>query len=461
MIKSLFRAWLLLLIIFAFLPTMVYGLENIDLESETIEYDGFLIAIADELVSDESPFEYIAPDVYYTDDEDTAHELLQKGYAEYVEPNYAVSIFSAEDDVNWPYDMVGGSDAEMLGLRGTGVRIAVIDSGVDVNNINLTGAKIAEGYDYLEHTSAQIDTVGHGTYVSQIIAGSGDLGVKGIARDAELVPLRCFSATKGNISDIISAIYDAIDVYHCDIINMSWGMKESSTFLEAALQKAYSEGIILVAAAGNVNKAATQGTLFYPAAYPEVIGVGAVENTSLISSTSQQTEAVCVCAPGEGIAMSSLSGVLNSQSGTSFAAPYVTAELALLKQLDSSLNTESAFSLLRERSVDLGEEGYDISYGYGFAEITELLGQNWYQVEKSETELKLTGWLRNANGGCVISTLYEESGKMLDCALTGFETSISGFEFTYETEAAEIKLFFVDQYFAPLTKHMVFGLQEE
>ena len=459
--KPRFRSYLLFLTIFSFLPSAVYGLENASFEPETIEYDGFLIAMADESMPDEFPFEFVAPDVYYTDDEDAAHELLQKGYAEYVEPNYAVSLFSSEDDVNWAYDLVGGPDAKLLGLGGEGVKIAIIDSGVDVNNMNLRGAKIVEGYDYLEHTPEQTDTVGHGTYVSQILAGSGDLGVAGIARDAELIPLRCFSATKGNISDIIAAIYDAIDVYHCDIINMSWGMTESSAFLEDALKKAYSEGIILVAAAGNVSKTVAQGTLYYPAAYPEVIGVGAVKKTSVVSSTSQQTEAVFVCAPGEGIEMASLSGVLGAQNGTSFSAPYVTAELALLKQLDSSLDAESAFSLLRDRSVDLGKEGYDVSYGYGFAEINGLLGQSWCQVEKSETELKLTGWLRNADGGRVISTLYEESGKMLDCAFTGFETSISGFEFTYGAEAAEIKLFFADPYFTPLTEHVVISLQEE
>lgn len=459
--KNLFRAFLLWLALLIAMPANAYGIEDTDLDPMTTEYDGYLIAMSDGVVPNTASLEYIAPDVYLTEDEEFANELLDTGYADYIEPNYTISLFSLEEETNWPFEAVGGSDAASLGLNGNGVRIAVIDSGVDKENVNLAGVKFLDGYDYLEHTSDMIDTVGHGTYVCQVIAGSGDLGVTGIAREADLIPLRCFSATDGSASDIIAAIYDAVNVYHCDIINMSWGMEEDSAFLNDALKYAFDAGTILVAAAGNVDRKAAQGTLFYPAAYPVVIGVGSVDQSLTVSDASQQTEAVFTCAPGDRIVMTSLSGVLNAQSGTSFAAPYVTAELALLKQLDSNLNVESAFSLLQERSVDLGEEGYDVSYGYGFAEITELLGQSWCQVERGETALKLTGWLRNANGGCVISAMYEESGKMLDCALTGFETSISGFEFTYETEAAEIKLFFVDQYFAPLTKHMVFSLEEK
>lgn len=459
--KNLFRAFLLWLAFLIAMPANAYGIEDAGFGPMTTEYDGYLIAMSDGVVPNTASLECIAPDVYLTEDEEFANELLDTGYADYIEPNYTISLFSLAEDANWPFEAVGGSDAASLGLNGNGVRIAVIDSGVDKENVNLTGVKFLDGYDYLKHTSDMIDTVGHGTYVCQVIAGSGDLGVRGIAREADLVPLRCFSATDGSVSDIIAAVYDAVDVYHCDIINMSWGMEEDSVFLNDALKYAFDAGTILVAAAGNVDRKAAQGTIFYPAAYQEVIGVGSVDQSLSISDASQQTEAVFACAPGEGIVMASLSGVLSSQSGTSFAAPYVSAELALLKQLDSNLNAESTFSLLQERSVDLGEEGYDVSYGYGFAEITELLGQSWCQVERGETALKLTGWLRNANGGCVISAMYEESGKMLDCALTGFETSISGFEFTYETEAAEIKLFFVDQYFAPLTKHMVFSLEEK
>lgn len=461
--KNLFRAFLLWLAFLIAMPANANGIEDAGLDPTTTEYDGYLVAMSDGVVPNSASLEYIAPDVYLTEDEDFANKLLDTGYADYIEPNYTISLFSLEEEVNWPFEAVGGDDAVSLGLNGNGVRIAVIDSGVDKGNVNLNGANFLDGYDYLEHTSDMTDTVGHGTYVCQIIAGSGDLGVRGIAREADLVPLRCFSATDGSVSDIIAAIYDAVDVYHCDIINMSWGMEEDSAFLSDALKYAFDTGTILVAAAGNVDRKAAQGTLFYPAAYPDVIGVGSVDQSLTVSDASQQTEAVFTCAPGDRIVMASLSGVLNAQSGTSFAAPYVTAELALLKQLDSNLDIESAFSLLRERSMDLGEEGYDVSYGYGFAEITELLGQNWSRVEKSETELKLTGWLRNSSGGCIVSALYEESGRMLDCALTGFETSISAFEFTYgfEAEAAEIKLFFVDQYFAPLTNHMVFSLQEE
>lgn len=428
-------------------------------ESET-NLNGYLVKAEIDTTSTDSTLRHIAADVYYTEDETTAYKMLQNGYAEYVEPDYAVSLFSLENDMSWSYEMAGGADAESLNLSGDGVRIAVIDSGVDVNNINLTGASIDVGYDYLDQIpEGRTDTVGHGTYVSQIIAGSGELGVVGFARKAELVPLRCFSATKGSVSDIIAAIYDAVNVYHCDIINMSWGMKEDSAFLLEALEYAFNSGVILVAAAGNVDRNTPQGTIFYPAAYPEVIGVGSVDSSQTISETSQHTDAVFVSAPGAGISLTSLSGKLTVQSGTSFATPYITAELALLKQLNSSIDGRAAISLLRERSIDLGDEGYDTSYGHGLATITQLVGQMWYAIEKNDTLWKLTGWFRNENGSYVIPALYDSSGKMLECYLSGSELSLNRFEFKFGTDIESFKLFIVNHDFVPLVGYMEIDLK--
>lgn len=425
-------------------------------EPESTEYDGYLIEMADRAAPKSGSLEQIAPNVYLTEDKGLAEALLESGLAECVEPNYLVSLCSAEG-ANQPYEAVGGPVAAEYGLDGRGVRIAVIDSGVDADNANLTGAAIAEGYDYIRSTVKMTDTVGHGTCVCQIIAGSGDRGVRGLARGAEIVPLRCFSSTEGSLSEIISAVYDAVDKYHCDIINMSWGFEDNSRLLEKALTYACDAGVVLVAAAGNVSSKYPQGTVLFPAVYPNVIGVGYVDGELSASETSQHTAAVTVCAPGNKIAMASLTGASTAQSGTSFAAPYVSAELALLKQLAPGLDGDTALSLLRERAVDLGEAGYDTSYGYGFARFPELLGQSFGLFRTEENALTLEGWLKSEDGG-VIAASYDVSGRMLSCRAVGAAGKVSPYRFIFTPaeETYELRLFYTDSACSPAAGKDVF-----
>lgn len=458
--KHLHKAFALFLVFAFFLPITVYGAEN-ESGQKSSEYEGYLISITDGTVPDTDDLEEIAPDVYLTEDKALVNALLENGVAECAEPNYSVSLFDLEEDMTWSYQAVGGPEAAYYGLDGSGVRIAVIDSGVDKSNANLTGANFAAAYDYLNSTEEITDDVGHGTFVCQILAGSGNSGVLGIARGAELVPLKCFSSYEGSVSSIISAVYNAVDVYHCDIINMSWGMQEKSLFLETALQYAYQAGAILVSAAGNVTTQNPQGTIIYPAAYPEVIGVGSVDNTLTVAHTSQCTKAVTVCAPGESIAVSSLSGFPVTCSGTSFACPYVAAELALLKQLIPEINNDTAFSLLRERAIDLGEAGYDTSYGYGFVRFTELLGQGYSILCETDNGVLVSGWMKNIGGGSIIAASYNQSGEMLACTVQTVQNDLEPFEISPAAgeDVKEIRLFYSDFNCIPVTAKQVFSIE--
>ena len=120
----------------------------------------------------------------------------------------------------WSYEAVAAGTAAAYGLTGSGVRIGLIDSGVDPDNPDLQNAVIGEGYDYILGTSEMCDDIHHGTSVAQVICGDANsLGVSGIAPDAEIIPLRCFSKSDGgDVMMLSQVIYDAVDVYHCDII---------------------------------------------------------------------------------------------------------------------------------------------------------------------------------------------------------------------------------------------------
>ncbi|MCF0123467.1 MAG: S8 family serine peptidase, partial [Ruminiclostridium sp.] len=314
-----------------------------------------------------------------------------------MEPNYRAELAADEsgNSAGWAYDALKTARAAGYGLDGTGVRIAIIDSGIDLKNANLQNAAILTGYDYAANTTAMKDDRYHGTYVAQTIAGdSNGLACTGVACKAELVPLRCFSASGGGtIGVLCRAIYDAVDVYHCQIINMSWALKSDSDKLREAIQYAADKGVILVAASGNATSPSDLQTKFYPAAYDKVISVGSIDANRVISPSSVRNNKVTLCAPGVSLPFVNAAGKETTASGTSFSAPLVAAEIALLLQLAPQLDLDALLSLFQERAMDLGSQGYDNTYGYGFLPLDAALGTGWTHFSSTEAGLVLDAWI--------------------------------------------------------------------
>ena len=270
-------------------------------------------------------------------------------------------------------DALGIPAVRMHGISGDGVRIAVIDSGVFAEHEDLTGVRIVPGMNYLGTDEASradtTDTVGHGTFVSGLLAAAlNGYGIAGLVPEAEIVPLRCFSEKTGRISDVITAIYGAVDIYHCQVLNLSLGITSSSRLLREAVEYADTQGAIMVSASGNLTSGTHRDSgdpLYYPAAYPEVVGVGAVGSALSIASFSMRNESVWVVAPGNGLRSLSCLGPDQyvTGGGTSYAAPMVAATAAMALSVEPSLSREDFMSLLQDTAQDLGEPGYDIIYG--------------------------------------------------------------------------------------------------
>ena len=223
------------------------------------------------------------------------------------------------------------------------------------------------GKNYFDGTDDVSDNIGHGTHVSGIIAAEmNSLGIVGTAPNVKIVPLKCFdSSLDTDVDMLISAIYDAVDVYDCQIINMSWGLNADNEFLGEAIRYAYDNGVILVAAVGNSYSSA----LFYPAAYEYVIGVGSVTSTKAKSSFSQYNESVFVVAPGSGILSTYNDGEYKKLNGTSQSAPMVSGLAAILLSMDDSKTINDFKQLLSSTSEDLGITGYDTKFGYGLINV--------------------------------------------------------------------------------------------
>ena len=168
---------------------------------------------------------------------------------------------------------VGVQHPQSLGFYGKGIKVAVIDTGVDSNHPDLNG-KVIGGYDFVENDDTPQDTNGHGTEVAGIIAANGKL--KGVAPEAKILAYRVSDTGNAVSSDlIVKAIQKAIqdDV---DIINLSLGVNRTNDKIEDAINQAVEKGITVVAAAGNSGP--DLRTIGSPGKDPHAITVGATYN---------------------------------------------------------------------------------------------------------------------------------------------------------------------------------------
>jgi type VII secretion-associated serine protease mycosin len=215
--------------------------------------------------------------------------------------------------------------------RGKGVTVAVVDSGVQYTP-QLDGRA---SYRDLTNTGPA-DCVGHGTAVASIIAASDELGqgipFYGVAPAAHILSIKVNSGeNQTNLSLLPDGIRDAVDL-GAQVINVSI-QGPSTPALQSAVDYALSKNRVVVAAAGNDQD--NNGTIvkgpFYPASYPGVLSVGAVDQTGAVTQETPSKTPISVVAPGENVQSDFPGGFSNDDTGTSFAAPFAAGEAALIR----------------------------------------------------------------------------------------------------------------------------------
>ncbi|MCJ8347147.1 S8 family serine peptidase, partial [bacterium] len=290
-------------------------------------------------------------------------------------------------------------------IKGQGVRIGVIDTGIFQHEAFQD--KIASYRNFTKSgATEQMDLIGHGSHVSAILVGerANDRQI-GIAPDSKLVVARAIErvsnlgsqeAVKKRIHTFASKILEAMqwmldpdqdpetDDYP-KIINNSWGfsssMPLSKNFFDVAIAKWKELGIIPVFAAGNAGREGENSILFPSNSY-EVITVGALKGETLASFSSYGSDALQK--PDfvmQGYRIYSLMRKRNGniaygyQSGTSMAAPKLSALIALMIQVDPFISYDEIYALLRASSQDLGDEGFDAKYGWGYPDMLSVIDQ--------------------------------------------------------------------------------------
>ena len=267
-----------------------------------------------------------------------------------------------DEGARWDLAMTGADAALRQGYRGKGVRIGVIDSGISPHPD--LADKLADGHNYIADAVDPDDTsdaYGHGTRVAGVIAAA--------APEAEIVPLKITNSGSVNVTQLCSAIYGGIDEYGCDVLNLSLGVPYERDSLREAIEYAAEKGVIVVAATGNDGT----GELYYPAAYAGVIGVTAVDSSGTLSVRSNHNKSVMIAAPGVNIRTTGHRGGYVTESGCSYAVPYVSAAAAILKGIDRSLTDADIRRILTETAADRGLRGFDEYYGYGILDIAGCL----------------------------------------------------------------------------------------
>ena len=321
---------------------------------------------------------HLVPAVAATGPADVFSQLATHPRVIRIEPDGQVHAIDAELDNTWGVKHIGAGLVHDGGNKGTGVRVGVLDSGIDYSHPDLV-ANYAGGHDFVNNDTDPMDDYGHGTHVAGTVAAEDNtVGVVGVAPRTSLYALKVLSASgSGSWSDIIAALQWAVD-NGIQVTNNSYGSSlNPGVTVKNAFNNSAALGILHVAAAGNTGNPKGKGNnVGYPARFESVIAVAATDKGNQRASFSSTGDAVELAAPGININSTLLGGGYSGEtwSGTSMASPHVagTAALVIAAGITDAngngyINDEVRLRL-QETAVDLGAPGRDPQYGYGLVD---------------------------------------------------------------------------------------------
>lgn len=377
-----------------------------------------------------------------------------------VEPDAVVRGLDYRSTHDWGVAHVKADQVHKTGntgatSAGAAVRVAVLDSGTSCEHAELQG-RCAHGGSYVDYTTSSDDDWGHGTHVGGTIVAQRNLDASGMPVSTGVVgvaPTATLSAYKvldnngyGSISQVIAALDDVWNGGSplAEVVNMSLGWSSGSTTFEQTVDRAYSDGLVLVAAAGNGGSCGGKGnSVSYPAKYASVIAVAAVDSSDARpcwSSTGQEVE---LSAPGVSVFSTWPEDLATSPrdpqpvceagtchykygSGTSMAVPHVVGAAALVLAGGGLSDTSAANGLadevrqrLRDSAVDLGSTGHDGQYGYGLVDVLAAVGGGG---DGGSGDGGTVGWELEAAGrkvkGSQVVDLSWNQGASIDTSVT-------------------------------------------
>jgi len=267
------------------------------------------------------------------------------------------------DKIPWGVDRIDAERAWEV-TQGKGIKVAVADTGIDYKHPDLA-QNFKGGASFVPGETSLMDHNKHGTHVAGTIAAVRNCtGVVGVAPSAYLYAVKVLNARgSGYFSWLIAGLEWCIK-NKIDVVNMSLGASSAPTAVGKMCDIAYKNGVLLVAAAGNCGG----GPVGYPAAYPSVIAVSAIDNQNSLASFSCKGPEVELCAPGVNIYSTLPRSRYGNLNGTSMASPHVAgvAALAISSHRYAIQGPPTIIRRLLAYSADnLGAPGRDPDFGFG------------------------------------------------------------------------------------------------
>ena len=295
-----------------------------------------------------------------------------------VEPDVEVFLveedrdYAGELDNTWGVQHIDAGDAHAAEDTGAGVRVAVLDTGIDKSHSDLDHEpKCSKAFGYEDYA----DGHGHGTHVAGTVAALRDgEGVVGVAPDADICAIKVLSdGGGGSFSDIVEALDWIVAEFTgpadrpITVANHSYGAgSDPGPTVQAAFDNSYAAGVLHVAAAGNSGNPFGMGSnCIYPALYGSVMAVAATTQSDARASFSSTCSQLELSAPGVSINSTVPDNDHDTKSGTSMASPHVAGSAALLVAANPDATVEELRSILTDTADPLGPHNH---YGYGLVQ---------------------------------------------------------------------------------------------
>eukprot|EP00541_Cyclophora_tenuis_P014593 CAMPEP_0116563212 /NCGR_PEP_ID=MMETSP0397-20121206/12607_1 /TAXON_ID=216820 /ORGANISM="Cyclophora tenuis, Strain ECT3854" /LENGTH=344 /DNA_ID=CAMNT_0004089629 /DNA_START=163 /DNA_END=1194 /DNA_ORIENTATION=+ len=270
----------------------------------------------------------------------------------------------------WGISRVQAPDVWTAGYTGSDVKVCVIDSGIALTHSDFDFSRFT-GYSGQGNLPWNQDGDGHGTHVAGTIAAlANNNGVVGVAIDASIHVVRVFgnSGTWAWASSLIAACELCRDA-GAKVINMSLGGGGRSTAEENEFQNLFNQGVLSIAAAGNSGNSAFS----YPASYPSVVSVAAIDVNENRAGFSQYNSQVDIAAPGVNVRSSVPPNSYANYQGTSMATPHVAGVAALLFSAKPGATPAEIRDAMYTTAKDLGASGRDNQFGHGLVQAKDAL----------------------------------------------------------------------------------------
>lgn len=290
-------------------------------------------------------------------------------FVEYAEPNYIGSLDLTPNDPN--YVLCGAVFAQNINaeagwdiMTDSRVKVALVDTGYSGNN----DLPQAGGYSVYRKNTDLTDLNGHGTQVAGTLGavGCNDIKGAGVIWNANILPVKVSESSTVTVANVSAAILYAAD-HGAQVINLSLSFPSDSATLKHAVDYAFDKGCLLVAAVGNDGA----GSVSYPAAYSNVLGVGGTTNGTSRYQLSNYGNGLDVLASWSWLT-TTVRNTCGVAGGTSIAAPQVSGLAALLWELLPDYSNTQIMQLIRD-NTNRGDGSWEFQTGYGVIDMGKAL----------------------------------------------------------------------------------------